>query len=68
MEYDAVNIAPEGKKQGDYYTTTIGPWDYWVVEYAYKSIGGSSPEAEIAGVTENRCPRRNARIDIRHGR
>ncbi len=47
MEYDAVNIAPEGKKQGDYYTTTIGPWDYWVVEYAYKSIGGGSPEAEL---------------------
>ena len=47
MEYDAVNIAPEGKKQGDYYTTTIGPWDYWVVEYAYKPISGSTPEAEL---------------------
>lgn len=47
MEYDAVNISPEGEKQGDYYTTTIGPWDYWVVEYAYKSIDGSKPEAEL---------------------
>ncbi len=48
MEYDAVNIAPEGKKQGDYYTTTIGPWDYWVIEYAYKPLGGGKPEAEFA--------------------
>ena len=47
MEYDAVNIAPEGKKQGDYYTTTIGPWDYWVIEYAYKPIDGRKPEDEL---------------------
>ncbi len=47
MEYDAVNIAPEGEKQGHYYTPTIGPWDYWVVEYAYKPIGGSKPEDEL---------------------
>lgn len=48
MEYEAVNIAQEGKKQGDYYTTTIGPWDYWVIEYAYKPFGGGKPEAELA--------------------
>ncbi len=47
MEYDAVNIAPEGEKQGDYYTTTIGPWDYWVVEYAYTSLDGNKSEAEL---------------------
>ena len=47
MEYDAVNIAPEGEKQGDYYTSTIGPWDYWVIEYAYKPIDGSKPEDEL---------------------
>lgn len=48
MEYDAVNIAPEGEKQGDYYTTTIGPWDYWVVEYAYKSFDGKNTETEVS--------------------
>ena len=47
MEYDAVNIAPEGKKQGNYYTSTIGPWDYWVIEYAYKPISGGKPEDEL---------------------
>ena len=47
MEYDAVNIAPEGKKQGHYYTPTIGPWDYWVVEYAYKPTNASKPEDEL---------------------
>lgn len=47
MEYDAVNIAPEGKKQGEYYTPTIGPWDYWVIEYAYTPVSGGKPEAEL---------------------
>jgi hypothetical protein len=40
MDYSPVNIAPKGKKQGDYYTTTIGPYDYWAIEYAYKPIDG----------------------------
>ncbi len=40
MDYSPVNIAPRGKKQGDYYSTTIGPYDYWAIEYAYKPIMG----------------------------
>ncbi len=40
MDYSPINIAPKGKKQGDYYTTTLGPYDYWAIEYAYKPIDG----------------------------
>jgi len=40
MDYSPVNIAPKGKKQGDYYTTTLGPYDYWAIEYAYKPVEG----------------------------
>ncbi len=40
MDYNPINIAPKGKKQGDYYTTTLGPYDYWAIEYAYKPIDG----------------------------
>ena len=40
MDYNPINIAPKGKKQGDYYTTTIGPYDYWAIEYAYKPMDG----------------------------
>src|SRR5438552_6694197 len=38
MDYSPVNLAPKGVKQGDYFTTTIGPYDYWAIEYAYKPI------------------------------
>jgi hypothetical protein len=40
MEYSPINIAPKGKKQGDFYTTTLGPYDYWAIEYAYKVVDG----------------------------
>ncbi len=40
MDYSPINIAPKGKKQGDYYSTTLGPYDYWAIEYAYKPVEG----------------------------
>lgn len=40
MDYTPVNIAPKGSKQGLYYPQTIGPYDYWAIEYGYKSISG----------------------------
>ncbi len=46
MDYNPANIAPKGVKQGDYFTTTIGPYDYWAVEYAYRPLGGST-EGEL---------------------
>ena len=47
MDYNAVNIMPEGETQGDYFSTTIGPYDMWAIEYGYKPIKGSSPEGEL---------------------
>lgn len=42
MDYNPSNIVPKGWKQGDYYSTTLGPYDYWAIEYGYKSLGGST--------------------------
>jgi hypothetical protein len=44
MDYAPVNIARKGEKQGDYATTTLGPYDYWAIEYAYKPISGNEEE------------------------
>src|SRR5205807_5905413 len=49
MDYNPINIAPKGVKQGDYFTTTIGPYDYWAIEYAYKPIQGNQEE-ELAKI------------------
>lgn len=47
MDYIPTNIAPRGAKQGQYHQTTLGPYDYWAIEYAYKPIAASSPEGEL---------------------
>ncbi|HKR00497.1 MAG TPA: zinc-dependent metalloprotease, partial [Pyrinomonadaceae bacterium] len=31
----------------DYFTTTIGPYDYWAIEYGYKPIEARTPEEEL---------------------
>ena len=46
MDYTPMNLAPKGSKQGDFYSTTIGPYDYWAIEYAYRPIDGNE-EAEL---------------------
>ncbi|MEX0643159.1 MAG: zinc-dependent metalloprotease [Pirellulales bacterium] len=47
MDYAPVNIMPEGTTQGDYFSTTIGPYDVWAIEYGYTPLKGGSPEAEL---------------------
>ncbi len=48
MDYVPVNLAPEGRAQGQYWQTTIGPYDRFAVEYAYKPIDAPSIEGEQA--------------------
>lgn len=56
MDYAPVNLAPKGTKQGDYFTTTIGPYDYWAIEYAYKPFsGGTEGEYEDLKKIATRC-------------
>ena len=35
MEYAPINLAPLGKKQGDYYDLVPGPYDIWAIKYGY---------------------------------
>jgi hypothetical protein len=51
MDYNPINLAPRGQKQGDYYTTTIGPYDYWAIEYAYKPIDGDE-DSELKKIAD----------------
>ena len=44
MDYNPVIIAAKGEKQGDFVPTTLGPYDYWAIEYAYKPIDGDEKD------------------------
>jgi len=35
MDYPAPNFAPNGVKQGQFYTTTPGPYDIWAIKFGY---------------------------------
>ena len=65
MEYTPVNIALKGEKQGAYFTPTLGAYDYWAIEYAYKPF---SAEQENAGAGENRRARERAATRVRDRR
>jgi hypothetical protein len=46
MDYLPPNLAPPELEQGDYYSTTIGAYDQWAIEYGYSSFDDLSPLAE----------------------
>ncbi len=46
MEYDPFNIMALHAPNTVYWNPTIGPYDYWVIEYGYKEFGVSTPDAE----------------------
>lgn len=49
MDYAPPNIVPKGAKQGLFYTQTIGPYDYWAIEYGYSPLSGDE-KAELTKI------------------
>lgn len=47
MDYPAINVAPPGVSQGDFYNVKPGPYDLWIIEYGY-SVGLADAEKEQA--------------------
>ncbi len=47
MDYENINLAKPGEPQGEYYTTTPGPYDLWAIEFGY-SEAVADPAAEEA--------------------
>ena len=45
MDYNAINIAGKNQAQGSFFQTTLGPYDYWAIEYAYKPL---DPDSKIS--------------------
>ncbi len=47
MEYNAINLPYPGQRGGTPFQTTLGPYDYWAIEYAYKPLAPADEEAEL---------------------
>ncbi len=47
MDYHANNLAAHGERSASLANTTLGPYDYWAIEYAYAQIDPDREEAEL---------------------
>lgn len=50
MDYNPFNLALKGEKQGEYVMSTLGPYDYLAVEYAYKPLDPATEKQELAAI------------------
>ncbi|MFH1227070.1 MAG: zinc-dependent metalloprotease, partial [Planctomycetota bacterium] len=57
MDYSPSNVALDQSKQGEFWQSTVGPYDCWAIEYAYKPLGAGTPEEELSKLNEiaSRC-------------
>jgi hypothetical protein len=54
MDYPSVNLSLDKSKQGQYFTTTPGPYDYWAIDYGYsQALENEAQERErLARIAE----------------
>ncbi len=50
MDYNPFNLALNGEKQGEYVMSTLGPYDYLAVEYAYRPLDPKTEKADLAKI------------------
>lgn len=52
MDYNASNFVPKGETQGHYFPQTIGPYDYWAIEYGYRMIPQSKEDKTLQKIAQ----------------
>ncbi len=50
MEYNPVNLALANERQGAFNMVTLGPYDYWAIEYGYKEFVAAEEADELKRV------------------
>ena len=47
MDYNGVNLAPQGTKQGEFFTSKVGAYDNWAIAYGYTPMNAIVPSGEL---------------------
>jgi Met-zincin/Domain of unknown function (DUF5117) len=50
MDYNPYNLAVKGEQQGEYFMSTLGPYDYLAVEYAYRPLDPATEKQDLAKI------------------
>lgn len=51
MDYTAINVANPGKKQGNYYTVTVGPYDIWAIQFGYTPFASEKQMQDLLALS-----------------
>ena len=53
MDYTAINVANDPAKQGQYYSTNVGPYDVWAIQFGYQNFASENDmKAHLAQSTK----------------
>jgi hypothetical protein len=52
MDYSAVNLPGRGEPAVAPFLTTLGPYDHWAIDYAYRPLAAEQERAELARIAE----------------
>lgn len=54
MDYNPPNIAADRERQGEYYSSTVGPYDIWAIQWGYKPVGNETlePHPELQAIAQ----------------
>lgn len=47
MDYDSINLAAGDETQGEYYSSTIGPYDRWAIQFGYFQTSGDATKDQL---------------------
>lgn len=50
MDYLPINLAAKDEAQGDYLMSSLGPYDYWAISYAYQEFANKLEADELAKI------------------
>ncbi len=50
MDYNPINVALSGEPQADFFENSLGPYDYWAIEYAYKPLPPETEKADLDAI------------------
>ncbi len=54
MDYNPPNIAADREHQGEYYSSTVGPYDIWAIQWGYKPVGNEmlQPHPDLQAIAQ----------------
>ena len=50
MDYNGFNLPVAGERKASFNNNTLGPYDYWAIEYAYKPLEATTEAADLARI------------------